>query len=193
MNAELSNRVDRVPERFDPVSMRGTLVEAEHLARYGWAATLVSGRRVLDAGCGLGYGARMLARSGAKSVVGVDIAEAVVHAAGETAGPDVDLQVGDVRALPFPDASFDAVVCFEVIEHVEERSETLAELRRVLAPGGIVLVSSPNRDVYVPGNPPPVFEPRPDEPGAEPPRHFAKVALFRQHDWIASAVFDDEL
>src|SRR4051794_31774872 len=108
MGAELTNLVDGVPERFDPTSMRGDLVEAEHLARYAWAGALVAGRRVLDAGCGLGYGAAALARAGAERVVGVDIAEAVVEAARTSAGPKVELEVGDVRELEFPEASFDA-------------------------------------------------------------------------------------
>ena len=192
MSAELTNLVDGVPERFDPKSMRGDLVEAEHLARYAWAGALVAGRRVLDAGCGLGYGAAALARAGADRVVGVDIAEAVVEAARALAGPEIEFQVGDVHALGFPDASFDAVVCFEVIEHVDERDAVLSELKRVLAPGGIALISSPNRDVYVPGNPHHVHEYRPDELREHLRQHFAEVELRRQHNWIASAILDDE-
>jgi O-antigen biosynthesis protein len=190
MSAELSNPRNGVPERFDPVEMRGDLVEAEHRVRYAWAASLVAGRKVLDAGCGLGYGAAMLARAGA-TVTGVDIAEAVIEAGRPSAGPQVDLQVGDVRSLAFDDRSFDVVVCFEVVEHIDERDAVLAELRRVLVPGGLLLVSSPNRDVYVPGNPHHVYEFTPEELREWLARSFANVALSRQHDWIASAVLDD--
>ena len=193
MSAELSNRVDGVPERFDPVHMRGDLVEAEHLARYAWAAPLVAGRRVLDAGCGLGYGSAALAHAGAQHVTGVDIAEAVVQAGRESAGPQVELRTGDVRSLDFEDGSFGAVVCFEVIEHVEERDAVLAELHRVLEPDGLLLISSPNRDVYVPGNPHHVHEYTPPELREHLAGHFANVALHRQHGWIASAIFDDEV
>src|SRR3954467_8998165 len=74
MDAELSNLVEGVPERFDPVGMRGQLTEAQHPTPHPWACGAVAGRRVLDAGCGLAYGSVALARAGAAEVIGVDIA-----------------------------------------------------------------------------------------------------------------------
>ena len=78
---EVQQLATNVPERFVPESMRDELLAAEHLARYEWAGGLAPGRRVLDAGCGTGYGAEMLAAAGAASVMGVDSAAAVVEAA----------------------------------------------------------------------------------------------------------------
>jgi SAM-dependent methyltransferase len=179
------------PERFDPNVMHGRLIEAEHLARYWWAARLVSAKRVLDAGCGTGYGSNILAEAGAAEVVGLDIDSAVLEAARESAHQPVSLEVGDVRKLPFPDASFDMAVCFEVIEHVDEPETVLDELRRVLRADGILAISSPNRDVYPPGNPHHKHEFRPDELAQALSVRFPHVRLIRQHDWLGSGVLED--
>lgn len=191
MEADIENRIGEVPERFDPASVRGEMTDAEHLARYAWAAQLAQGRRVLDAGCGLGYGSALLAGAGAVAVTGMDVAPAVVEVARSRVPAGVTLVEGDIHQLPFEDSSFDAVVCFEVIEHVEDAGGAIAELARVLAPGGVLLVSSPNRDVYVPGNPHHVHEFTPDELEATLREHFPEVRLLRQHQWIVSAVLGD--
>lgn len=184
---------DGIPERFIPDEMRGGMVAAEHLGRYWWAAQLAHGKRVLDAGCGIGYGSNMLAGSGAAEVAGVDIAEPIIEVARQSAAPGVTFSTGDVAALPFGSDSFDLVVCFEVIEHVEDTDAVLDELARVLAPGGVIVLSSPNRDRYVPGNPHHLYEFLPDELKAALQRRFAHVRLVRQHDWLASAILEDEV
>jgi SAM-dependent methyltransferase len=191
VNADLSNRIGDAAERFVPGEGRGELMEAQHLARYWWVSGLAEGRRVLDAGCGVGYGSAMLAAAGAAGVVGMDIAADAVAAAAE-ANPELEFVAGDVHALPFADASFDLVVCFEVIEHVTEQDAVIAELARVLAPEGVLAVSSPNRGVYPEGNPHHLHEYTPDELEAALRPHFDHVELRRQHDWLASAVLDDE-
>jgi 2-polyprenyl-3-methyl-5-hydroxy-6-metoxy-1,4-benzoquinol methylase len=183
---------DGIPERFIPDQMGGGLVAAEHLCRYWWAAQFASGRRVLDAGCGIGYGSRMLAEAGAAEVAGVDIAQPVIEAASAGSGSDVTFRVGDVAALDFAADSFDLVVCFEVIEHVDDTDAVLDELTRVLAAGGLLLISSPNRDRYVPGNPHHRYEFTPDELRTALGRRFGQVRLLRQHDWLASAILEDQ-
>ena len=80
MAVDLAGMQSGFPERFAPGDMRGELIEAEHLARYSWAAGLARGKRVLDAGCGTAYGSRMLAEGGAQEVVGIDIAAEVLEA-----------------------------------------------------------------------------------------------------------------
>ena len=82
-----------VPERFVPDAMRGQLVAAEHVARYTWASAFCSGRRVLDAGCGAGYGSELLNGAGASEVVAVDSSEAALQLA-----PRRRLAGGDLRA-----------------------------------------------------------------------------------------------
>jgi SAM-dependent methyltransferase len=120
----------------------------EHFGRYAFAARLSRMKRVLDAGSGMGYGSAELARVAA-SVVGVDISgDAVVSAREHYNLPRVKFLQGSCVSLPFRAASFDLVVAFEVIEHLKEWRHFLEEARRVLAPGGQCLISTPNRDYY---------------------------------------------
>jgi SAM-dependent methyltransferase len=191
MSSQFADFVEGTPGRFVPSEMRGQLVEAEHLARYWWAATAAHGRRVLDAGCGMGYGAELMARAGATSVDAVDVAESVVEAARAAAEAAVTFAAADVRSLPFADDAFDLVVCFEVIEHIDGQEAALDELRRVTAPGGVLLISSPNREAYVPGNPHHVHEYTPAELEAALRPRWANVALMRQHNLTANVLLSE--
>jgi SAM-dependent methyltransferase len=179
-------------ERFDPPLMSGRLIEAEHFARYAWAAQFASGKRVLDAACGMGYGTAMLAAGSANEVVGVDLDEAVIARVSADPPKGASFRVADLRRLPFGEDEFDLVVCFEAIEHVPEPEVVLDQLARVLRPDGLLIVSTPNRDVYTPGNPFHLRELTPNELEAELEKRFASVVLRRQHTWISSAIFDDE-
>ncbi|HEV3212019.1 MAG TPA: class I SAM-dependent methyltransferase [Acidimicrobiales bacterium] len=174
-------------ERFVPEAMGGQLIEAEHHARYRHAAQLVGGRWVLDAGCGVGWGSALLAAAGAASVTGLDIdPDALSNARART---DAAVFVrGDLADLPFADASFDVVVCYEAIEHVAQPLLALDELRRVLTPAGVLTISSPNPDVYPAGNPFHVHEFTPDELRRELSHRFPNIAAFQQHTMLASVV-----
>jgi 2-polyprenyl-3-methyl-5-hydroxy-6-metoxy-1,4-benzoquinol methylase len=183
--------LDDTPERFDPVVMHGRLIEAEHIARYAWVASLVAGKRVLDAGCGTGYGSNILARAGADEVMAVDIDERTIVGARETVEDGVTFAVEDVRRLACADVSFDVVVCFELLEHVETPAAVLDELRRVLTPGGVLAVSSPNRGVYPPGNPHHLHEFSRAELAEALAARFEHVRVVRQHDWLASSIVED--
>jgi len=120
----------------------------EHLARYIFASRRAQARRALDAGCGAGYGAALLAER-ARWVCGVDVAaEAVEFARSHYRRENLSFLRASATALPFPEASFDLIVAFEVIEHLADWRGLLAELRRVLAPGGECLISTPNRLYY---------------------------------------------
>jgi SAM-dependent methyltransferase len=179
-------------ERFEPEYMHGQIMEAEHLSRYAWAAQFAAGRRVLDAACGAAYGSAMLVAAGAREVVGIDVEEDVVAAAREKVTSGARFDVGDLRELPYEDDEFDLITCFEAIEHVAETELVLDELRRVLRPEGLLVLSTPNRDVYTPGNPFHLRELTPNELEAELGRRFGSVALYRQHTWAASGVFTDD-
>jgi SAM-dependent methyltransferase len=117
--------------------------------RYAWCRPLVEGKTVLDIACGEGYGSALLAGRAVK-VIGVDIAsEAVEHA--RQAYRDVsnlEFMQGDAAVIPLPDASVDVVVSFETIEHHDRHEEMISEIRRVLRPNGLLIISSPNREVY---------------------------------------------
>jgi ubiquinone/menaquinone biosynthesis C-methylase UbiE len=120
----------------------------EHYARYAFATRLSRGRRVLDVGCGNGYGTTELAQSAA-TVIGLDVAADVVAAADKLyARPNVRFLPGSAAQLPFRDGIFDLVVAFEVIEHLADWADLIREARRVLAPGGQLIVSTPNKAFY---------------------------------------------
>ena len=120
----------------------------EHVARYTFAARLARGKRVLDAGCGAGYGSAELAQA-ADSVVGVDrAAEAIGFARANYCLPNLRFEQASCDALPHPGGSFDLVVAFEVIEHLDHWREFLLEVRRVLAPAGQLIISTPNKLYY---------------------------------------------
>jgi len=134
-------------ERFVP----GTAGEIwyEHWHRYHFVAPLVAGREVLDVACGEGYGSALLARRAAR-VIGADIAPtAIAHARSRYAEDrNLEFREADCAALPFPDASFDVVVSFETIEHITAQAAFLDEVRRVLRPEGLAVLSCPNKTEY---------------------------------------------
>lgn len=105
----------------------------------------LAGRRALDVGCGAGLLAEPLARLGA-SVIGIDAAPAVIAAArahAEAGGLTIDYRAGGIEVLA--DETFDLVTSLEVIEHVADRTAFAAGLARALAPGGLLVMSTPNR------------------------------------------------
>lgn len=120
--------------------------EAAYLAAAEW---LGSAGRVLEAGLGEGYGAAMLTARG-NTVVGVDYdAMATRHA--RLRYPRIRVVRGNVVALPFRPASFDSVVSMQVIEHLWDQPAHIAESARVLRPGGVLVLSTPNRLTFSPG------------------------------------------
>jgi len=134
-------------ERYTP-SEQGE-IRLEHFHRYALALSLAKNKRVLDVACGEGYGSALLSEA-AIEVVGVDISqEAVAHASKVYQGrANLHFLEKSAFDIGLPDASFDLVVSFETIEHLLEQDQMLAELRRVLKPDGLLLISSPNRPVY---------------------------------------------
>ena len=131
-----------VPGRTDPDLLN------EHIARYGFAEELVSGKRVLDAGCGVGYGAQRLARRAAR-VTALDITLApLLESRSKYGAANADPCQADCGRLPFRSESFDVVVAFETIEHLSDAGAFLGETARVLTPPGLLIVSTPNRDYY---------------------------------------------
>ena len=108
-----------------------------------------AGRDVLEAGCGEGYGADLIADV-ARRVIGLDYDEsAVAHVRARY--PRVDMRHGNLAELPLPDGSVDVVVNFQVIEHLWDQPQFVAECLRVLRPGGLLLMSTPNRITFSPG------------------------------------------
>lgn len=100
-----------------------------------------AGGRLLDAGCGLGYFLAVCDRHGYETF-GLDISE---YAVGEARKhTKADLRIGDVQKLPFSRGTFDIVTLLDILEHVEHPDVAISECRRVLKPGGVMLILTPN-------------------------------------------------
>jgi len=169
------------PERIVPDETEHGVV-ALHLVRYAFAQPFCAGKDVLDAGCGVGYGTSFLAES-ASHVTGVDIdPESIAYAEQRYAAPNVAFLVGDLRALGLDAASFDAVVSFEVIEHLREQEAFVDELARVLRPEGVLVLSTPNAPATneAPDNPFHLRELSRDDFEALLRARFEEVELFGQ-------------
>jgi ubiquinone/menaquinone biosynthesis C-methylase UbiE len=121
-------------------------LEQEHLARYEYARQFVSGLDILDVACGTGYGSQMLAEAGAQSVLGIDISrETVDFARAHYASKKTRFELGDAQNLyEVRNQTVDVVVSFETVEHVPNADAFLAEVSRVLKPGGTFIVSTPD-------------------------------------------------
>jgi SAM-dependent methyltransferase len=127
-------RVSSPAAGFNPTFQR-------HVAAYRLCAPLLPSGSVLDLGCGTGHSYRELAP---RETVGVDLDPSVLR------GQDRETRAADMRALPFADASFASVLSVQSIEHVPDPERVLAEVRRVLAPGGRAVFVTPNRLTFGP-------------------------------------------
>jgi len=135
-------------ERFTPECVRE--IWYEHMHRYAFALPLARGKRVLDAACGEGYGSALLAGA-ADRIVGADIShEAVGHARSRYGAiPNLSFVEADCTALDeLPSASFDLIVSFETLEHVEAQERMLDGFARLLSEDGVLLVSTPDKHNY---------------------------------------------
>ena len=152
-----------------------------HLAVYDWIAARVRGLRVIDMACGEGYGSELMARAGARAVVGVDAnPEAHEHARLRYTSENLRFERDMVERF---DESCDALVFLQTIEHVQNPGELLERFKTLVGPGGVAYVSTPNVLTLAPpgaersGNPWHVYEYRPEEFAALCRTHFPTVQL----------------
>jgi ubiquinone/menaquinone biosynthesis C-methylase UbiE len=164
----------------------------EHLVRYRFAAPFSDGLRVLDVGCGTGYGTAVLADT-ASVTIGVDSDPEAIHYADRTYRcGNLGFALADCRDLPFRDQSFELAVFFEVIEHIREQDQCLGEIRRVLSPDGMFILSTPNAlrstKMIEEENAFHHKELNEDELRELLRRHFDHVQLLYQHEFSASSI-----
>jgi len=125
-------------------------IRDDHLERYLLAASLLQpGWRVLDIACGVGYGSYLMAeRVPGLEVEGVDLAEeAIAYARDHYAHPSVRYRVGDALSCDLGSGRYDAAVCFETLEHIQDDRSFLERLHAAIRPGGRLILSTPNQDV----------------------------------------------
>jgi 2-polyprenyl-3-methyl-5-hydroxy-6-metoxy-1,4-benzoquinol methylase len=134
------------------------VITADHITRYAYARHISKGLRVCDAGCANGYGTAEIAQEAAY-VIGFDRDyQSLQEAYKRYASSTCSFVAADFNAISFPPASFDLVVAFEVVEHVQEPLTFLGNLLQLVVPNGRLLFSTPNRainspDWHVPYNP----------------------------------------
>jgi SAM-dependent methyltransferase len=196
--------VDTIPispsEPLEPTGERYTSaakeeVKHEHYHRYLFALQFCDKKEVLDVGSHEGYGSALLGMV-AQQVFGVDLSpEAVARASRNYCGARVSFTVGAYAAVPFPDASVDVVVSFDTLEHVADREKFFCEIKRILRPDGMLVISTPNakvnKDPAIGLNPSQVRELDADEFHAILSEHFSNYRLFGQLPINGSAIAPD--
>jgi GT2 family glycosyltransferase/ubiquinone/menaquinone biosynthesis C-methylase UbiE len=171
-------------------------IEIEHVHRYLVAREFCRSKTVLDVASGEGYGAALLSQV-ALNVTGVELDQAAVeHARKSYPRHNLQYCVGDAKKMPMPDKSVDVVVCFETLEHIAEHDEFFDDIQRVLRPAGLLIISTPERDVYSPpgrpANPFHVRELSRQEFFSTLTRRFAHVIQFGQRPLLGSAIISDQ-
>ena len=140
-------------ERLDfGQSMPYNAAEASsHLNRYAMVKPIIKNKKVLDAACGEGYGSYLLKTWGASEVVGVDVSQTSIDKAASIFKCEgLSFQCQNVETLQFPNHYFDVIVSFETLEHLDHPENFLKGIRRVLKPGGTIIISCPNDPYYYP-------------------------------------------
>jgi GT2 family glycosyltransferase/spore maturation protein CgeB/SAM-dependent methyltransferase len=168
-------------------------LEVEHLGRYRWAVQFAGGRKVIDAGSGMGYGAALLAQTAA-SVLGVDVHKEAVEEAKALYGSSarLDFITADLEAADLSLPPADLIVMFEVIEHLHRPAVFLDCAARSLGDQGVLLLSTPNFERFSrtleKHNPHHHADYRTDDLERILTSHFRHVRVEPQYVWLASAI-----
>lgn len=142
------NNIQFTGERFSISKKKNWELYFQHMGRYLFAKQLVQGKMTLDAACGMGYGTAILAQKAYK-VVGIDISkEAIVHCKKYYQMINTQFINMNCTNLAFPNETFDQVVSFETLEHINKAERFVEELHRVLKPEGRLIISTPNKEIY---------------------------------------------
>jgi SAM-dependent methyltransferase len=129
----------------------GDEVSAEQVERmcqrYRWAGQYCRGKDVIEVACGTGQGIGYLAKL-ARSIVPADYSEAILSIARRHYGERFTFRQFDAQRMPFADRSFDVVIIFEALYYLPDVRAFFAECRRVLRPGGLLLIATANKDLF---------------------------------------------
>lgn len=179
-------------ERMIPQAHHGQLLYGEHIVRYQAAKETVSGKVVLDIASGTGYGTNILSQK-AQKVFGVDVSkDAIEYAKKNYSGKNIEFILGDASKIPLQTNQVDVVVSFETIEHIPNYKEFIKEVKRVLKPGGFLIVSTPNDDEYPEDNEFHVHEFTLEEFKDLMRKEFNHQEYYYQASWFYTGVFDEK-
>jgi ubiquinone/menaquinone biosynthesis C-methylase UbiE len=154
-------------ERLETFVVNESMIE--HLHRYAIAMEYVNDKVVLDIACGEGYGSNLLSKY-AREVTGIDTdSKTISHASKKYSKNNLKFIQGKVEDIPVADSSFDVVVSFETLEHTYEHKKIFQQIKRVLKPGGLLIISTPEKKYYT------------DLPGSQNPFHRKEVY---EHEFI---------
>jgi ubiquinone/menaquinone biosynthesis C-methylase UbiE len=169
-------------ERVVPDKTETSLYK-EHIDRYQFASKFIRDNKILDLACGTGYGSHYLINKGAREVVGVDISpEAIEYAKNHYYNENLNYICADALELPFSDGSFDAIVSFETIEHLQNDEKFIAQCHRIIKKDGLLIISTPNKRFW---------SPEQDQPCNE--YHFREYSAPEFEELLASYFRDIEL
>ena len=152
----MKNSLIKIPQPKNPLPFTGARytsavagqIEHEHLHRYLFALDFCHGAAALDVASGEGYGTSLIGLV-AKTALGVDNDQPTIdHASRCYATQTVSFKLGSATQLPVEDSSQDTVVSFETLEHLEDHQAFLSEIKRVLKPDGLLLMSTPEIESY---------------------------------------------
>ncbi len=133
-----------IPERIS-TTFNPTYGIIQHLHRYAFASAFANRKKVLDIACGEGYGSNLIAQL-AEAVIGVDIdQETIQKAKTKYQSQNLIFKHGSATSIPCEDSYFDIVISFETIEHLNEHIQMFTEIKRVLKPNGLLILSSPDK------------------------------------------------
>lgn len=177
---------DMYDERFiSDTEAKGNIIYDEHMIRYELAKGFVQGKTVLDIACGSGYGSNILAKAGAEKVTGMDVDEDALDGARKKFISD-NLEFKKGNGLDLGEYGFDVVVSFETIEHLQEGEKFLSELAKAVKDDGTVIISTPNKEVFLEKNPYHVREYTKEEFENLLKKYFSDFKIIEQHNGMAS-------
>lgn len=144
-----NNKIEFSGEFFVPGKTDSRIAE-DHMERYLFACQFAQDKSILDIACGMGYSSKLFIDAGAISYHGVDINKDLINLASDTyTANNIKFEVGDITTYDV-DKLYDIITCFETIEHVSSYDTAISNLNSLLKPGGILLITSPNRIITSP-------------------------------------------
>jgi ubiquinone/menaquinone biosynthesis C-methylase UbiE len=182
------NADNDVDERMVPAKHKGSGIYGEHIARYEAASGIVKNKVVLDIASGSGYGTYIISQH-AKQVVGVDVSkDAIKYAANTYGSKNISYKLGDGKTIPCADNFFDVVTSFETIEHLDDYKNFMKEIKRVLKPDGLLILSTPNDLEFAEGNHFHIHEFAQDELLSLAKEYYRNVEEYYQSTWKGNLI-----